>query len=120
MWEPSAHKPDELRATIHTADDSLLSKRIPYKALLMSKHSTFQTGFIVKKKKEREKKRKTTEKKIITICISGAGLMKREAHLFLIKVPASPSPGESGELQRREENLGDRKRGAALMESVIL
>lgn len=36
------------------ADDSLLSKRIPYKALLMSKHSTFQTGFIVKKKKERE------------------------------------------------------------------
>lgn len=46
--------------------------------------------------------------------------MKREAHLFLIKVPASPSPGESGELQRREENLGDRKRGAALMESVIL
>lgn len=87
MWEPSAHKPDELRATIHTADDSLLSKRIPYKALLMSKHSTFQTGFIVKKKREREKKRKTTEKKIITICISGAGLMKREAHLFLIKVP---------------------------------
>lgn len=119
MWEPSAHKPDELRATVHMADDSLLSKRIPYKALLMSKHSTFQTGFIVKKKK-REKKKTTTEKKIITICISGAGLMKREAHLFLIKVPASPSPGESGELQRREENLGDRKRGAALMESVIL
>ena len=54
MWEPSAHKPDELRATVHMADDSLLSKRIPYKALLMSKHSTFQTGFIVKKKKERE------------------------------------------------------------------
>lgn len=49
------------------ADDSLLSKRIPYKALLMSKHSTFQTGFIVRKKKK-EKKRKTTEKKI-TICI---------------------------------------------------
>lgn len=46
--------------------------------------------------------------------------MKREAHLFLIKVPASPSPGESGELQRQEENLGDRKRGAALMESLIL
>ena len=45
--------------------------------------------------------------------------MKREAHLFLIKVPASPSPGESGELQRQEENLGDRKRGAALMESLI-
>lgn len=67
MWECSAHKPDELRVTIHMADDLLLSKRIPYKALLMSKHSTFQMGFIVKKK--RQKKRKTTEKKIITICI---------------------------------------------------
>lgn len=39
------------------------SKRIPYKALLMSKHSTFQIGFIVKKRKK-----KTTKKKI-TICI---------------------------------------------------
>ena len=67
MWECSAHKPDELRVTIPMADDLLLSKRIPYKALLMSKHSTFQMGFIVKKK--RQKKRKTTEKKIITICI---------------------------------------------------
>lgn len=36
------------------ADDLLLSKRIPYKALLMSKHSTFQMGFIVKKKKTEE------------------------------------------------------------------
>lgn len=27
--------------------------------------------------------------------------MRSEAHLFLIKAPASPSPGENGELQRR-------------------
>lgn len=62
MWEPSAHKPDELRATIHTADDSLLSKRIPYKVLLMSKHSTFQTGFIVRKKKKRKEEEEDDRK----------------------------------------------------------
>lgn len=34
--------------------------------------------------------------------------MKSKAHLFLIKAPASPSPGESGELQRRGEIWGTR------------
>lgn len=32
--------------------------------------------------------------------------MRSEAHLFLIKAPASPSPGESGELQRQGETWG--------------
>lgn len=32
------------------AEDPFIPKRMPYKALLMSKHSTFQIGFIVKKK----------------------------------------------------------------------
>lgn len=85
------------------AEDSFISKRIPYKALLMSKHSTFQIGFIVKKKK------KITKKKIITVCVHyfrSSSCEKSKAHLFLIKAPASPSPGESGELQRRREIWG--------------
>lgn len=36
-------------------EESFISKRIPYKALLMSKQSTSQVGFIVEKKKKEEK-----------------------------------------------------------------
>lgn len=32
--------------------------------------------------------------------------MRTEAHLYLIRAPASPSPGESGELQRWGEIRG--------------
>lgn len=47
--------------------------------------------------------------KIITICIHylrRSSCEESKAHLFLIKAPASPSPGESGELQRQGEIQG--------------
>lgn len=66
----------------------------------MNKQSTFQIGFIVKKKMTKKK---------ITICIHyfrSSSCEKSKAHLFPIKAPASPSPGESGELQRQGEIRG--------------
>lgn len=50
-----------------------------------------------------------TKKKIITIRVHyfrSSSCEKSKAHLFLIKAPASPSPGESGKLQRRGEIWG--------------
>lgn len=83
------------------AEDYFISKRVPCKALLMNKHSIFQIGFIVKKKKMTKRK--------ITICIHyfrSSSYEESKAHLFPIKAPASPSPGESGELQRQGEIRG--------------
>lgn len=112
-WDPQAHKLDKFKGD-YVAEDPFISKRFPYKVLLMSKHSTFQMDSLLKKN--------MTKTKIITICIHylrRSSCEESKAHLFLIKAPASPSPGGSGELQRRR-NSGDRDEGIVSIKPILL
>lgn len=88
------------------AEDSFISKRISYKALLMSKHSTFQIGFIVKKKKDKKEDNNNLQ---FAFTISGAALVRRvKPTCFsskLLKVPLLEKVGSC----RDQEKFGGQR-----------